>query len=286
MGIRKNKGFVRTDLIGKVMGIGLFWYFLAGFLSKQNPGGHVFESIPFSVITFLYLFSMVITVVLAIIGDQLSWGSSRRSPTSQFVPCIVFATILAWWLAGDMISSILLLIGGVLLCTGYRFNYRRQFGLINAIAKSDQTLIEHLLKKPGQMNVRAGRHGPMHTAIETDDFEVANKLLAAGAEINRPGYYGITALGYTLSGKIESMRYLLEKGADPNLLLPNGETYLMALVYHSQKQDRDYQAILDDVLAKTQLLLDAGADSTRTNKNGASAVDIAIERKLSDLART
>ncbi|MFT5116334.1 MAG: hypothetical protein ACI8P9_005702 [Parasphingorhabdus sp.] len=48
------------------------------------------------------------------------------------------------------------------------------------------------------------------------------------------------------------MDYLLENGADPNRLLPNGETDLMALAYHPQKQDRVHQKTLNDVPAKTR----------------------------------
>ena len=284
MNYKKEKGFVRIDFIGSVMGLGLFWYFFTAYMAKQNPGDYAFESFSLLTIMFLYLISMVIAIVVAILGDDASWGDSRDTPASQFIPCIVIAIVLTWWLANDVISIMVLMDIGVFVCIGYYFNYRRQFGLINAIAASDQKFIERYLEKPRLLNVKGGRHGPLHTAIDNQNFDVADKLLAGGAEIDWPGYYGITALGNALSEKIEAIRYLLDKGADPNKLLPGGDTYLMALVHHPQKQARGYQKTLNDVIAKIRLLIAAGADPAPTNESGESAADIALRREIPELA--
>src|SRR5450830_1774899 len=97
---------------------------------------------------------------------------------------------------------------------------------------------------------------------------VVKKLVAAGAEVNQPGW---AAIHYAAAGgDIETLNFLLDNAAYIDSESPNKTTPLM-LALRSGKYDA------------AQLLLNAGADIHLKNDAGMTAMDFAAETERKDL---
>jgi ankyrin repeat protein len=110
---------------------------------------------------------------------------------------------------------------------------------------------------------------PLMMACLKGQAEIARKLIARGADVNKTGW---TPLHYAAtSGQIEIMQLLLDENAYIDAASPNGTTPLMmAARYGSDKAVR--------------LLLDAGADPTLRNQLRMTAADFANSVSRRDLA--
>lgn len=106
------------------------------------------------------------------------------------------------------------------------------------------------------------------TALRDGDRKTFERLLGSAREaVNLRGAGGTTPLMYaTLYGDLESLRHLLDRGADPNLANDAGATALMWAV-----DDAD----------KTRLLLERGAKATAVSNDDRSPLAIALERRNS-----
>lgn len=64
--------------------------------------------------------------------------------------------------------------------------------------------------------------------MRADDLELTQMLLRAGADARRANRYGVTPLQLAaVNGSVAAATALIEAGADPNVVLPEGETILM-----------------------------------------------------------
>lgn len=69
---------------------------------------------------------------------------------------------------------------------------------------------------------------PLHWAAYTDDADLVDRLIRAGANVRAVNQYGVTPLSLACTnGSVRVVDRLLEAGADPNGPLPEGETPLM-----------------------------------------------------------
>jgi len=73
---------------------------------------------------------------------------------------------------------------------------------------------------------------PLQYAAEKGDLRAARALLAAGARVNDAGGSGRTPLHYALSGHLDMMRLLIEKGADVNVRDAEGASPLDDAVWN------------------------------------------------------
>ena len=102
----------------------------------------------------------------------------------------------------------------------------------------------------------------MIACLEGDD-NLVEKMVARGAEINKPGW---TPLTYAATnGHTRIVKYLLDHAAYIDAAAPNGTTALMMAAYFGHD-------------ATVGLLLDEGADPHLKNAMGFTALDLATQR--------
>src|SRR5262245_13283694 len=100
-------------------------------------------------------------------------------------------------------------------------------------------------------------------AIHNGDHARVQKLLGAGADVNTADSEGTTALMHAvIESDVKMMKLLMDHGASVNAKNSADSTALM------------YAAATD--FAKTQLLLNAGADVKVKGKRGATPMNVAV----------
>lgn len=158
-------------------------------------------------------------------------------------------------------------VGGVkgLLESGVDPNSRDPKGmpaLIVAIRRESPRSFDLLLDQPGidvDATNAAGETALMLTAL-AGDLDTSRRLLAKGAQVQRPGW---SPIHYAASGpSTELTRLLLDRGATVDAVAPNGTTPLMLAAQQGPE-------------STVTLLLERGADPRRRNQRGLQALDFA-----------
>jgi hypothetical protein len=98
----------------------------------------------------------------------------------------------------------------------------KQVGLFKAIGNEDKVMVEHFLKLGADPTVGIGPLGPSEYSITlylNDDVEIIALYLKYGMDINyQEGFTKTTILhDAVFHGRVSSVRYLLEHGADPTI---------------------------------------------------------------------
>ena len=142
--------------------------------------------------------------------------------------------------------------------------------LVFAVRSGAPKTVAFLLKQAGiQIDAtNAADETALMLAANANDLASANLLIEAGASVNRPNW---TPLHYAASkGHTEMMRLLIENDAYIDAESPNGTTPLMMAAYYATPK-------------AVKLMLEEGADPTLQNKDGQTALDMALskDKKLS-----
>ena len=142
--------------------------------------------------------------------------------------------------------------------------------LVFAVRSGAPKTVAFLLKQPGiQLDAtNTADETALMLAANANDIASANLLIEAGASVNRPNW---TPLHYAASkGHTEMMRLLIENDAYIDAESPNGTTPLMMAAYYATPK-------------AVKLMLEEGADPTLQNKDGQTALDMALskDKKLS-----
>jgi len=141
-------------------------------------------------------------------------------------------------------------------------NAQGEQGLFLAIKESSLKVATRLLDWPGtDVEARTPQdESPLMLAALKGLTELCRKLIARGADVNKPGW---APLHYAATkGHVEVIALLLEENAYIDAASPNGTTPLMMAAHYGTP-------------AAVKLLLASGADPILKNDQGLTALDFA-----------
>ena len=213
--------------------------------------------------------------------------SSFIAITRRQLVCLVLATLVAtlglasvaqaanpkdYWVyvANDNMAAV-----KELLASGFDPNTRspnQQTGLIQATRDGAWQVFDVLLASP-KINVNAANQyseTPLMYVALVGDLPRVKALVAKGAKVNKEGW---TPLHYAaVKARSAVAKFLLENGALPNELTPEGDTALIL-------------AVRADSVETVQVLINGGADPSFSNLKAQDAIDVARSRGKEDLAK-
>jgi ankyrin repeat protein len=101
--------------------------------------------------------------------------------------------------------------------------------LVDAVKNSDAAAVHSLLARRANANVtEPDGSTALHWAAQRDNVEIADLLIAAGANVQSATRYRITPIWLAAkNGNATLIEHLLKAGADPNTVAEQGETVLM-----------------------------------------------------------
>lgn len=162
-----------------------------------------------------------------------------------------------------------------LLASGFDPNTRspnQQTGLIQATRDGAWQVFDALLAAP-KINVNTANQyneTPLMYVALIGDLPRVKALITKGAQVNKEGW---TPLHYAaVKARADVAQVLLERGALPNELTPEGDTALIL-------------AVRADNVETVQVLINGGADPSRSNLKAQDAIDVARSRGKEDLAK-
>lgn len=162
-----------------------------------------------------------------------------------------------------------------LLASGFDPNTRspnQQTGLIQATRDGAWQVFDVLLASP-KINVNGANQyneTPLMYVALIGDLPRVKALVAKGAKVNKEGW---TPLHYAaVKARSAVAKFLLENGALPNELTPEGDTALIL-------------AVRADSVETVQVLINGGADPSFSNLKAQDAIDVARSRGKEDLAK-
>src|SRR5690348_11415250 len=97
--------------------------------------------------------------------------------------------------------------------------------LIEAVKRADLKAVRSLLSQHVDANVsEADGSTALHVAAQRDNLEIANLLLASGANVKAATRYNITPLSLACTnGNAAMIESFLKRGADPNSASEQGQ---------------------------------------------------------------
>ena len=182
--------------------------------------------------------------------------------------------------------------------------------LIEAVKAGDTARLRVLLGQQVDVNAsEADGSTALHWAVQRDQFDAADLLIDAGAEVAAENRYGVAPLLLACTnGSAIMIARLLDAGADPNTASPQGETALMTaartgaveavtkLLTHGAEVDaregwRGHTALMwaaaEGHLATMEALITAGAEvDARSISGGAPIVRSYFEASEPVAAKT
>lgn len=168
-----------------------------------------------------------------------------------------------------------------------------------AVWTGDLDLVNHLLGKRVPVDARNGGGATvLMVALARDEFSIASRLIAAGADVNaRPAPDESILLSPVHSGQLKAVRLLLTAGTDPRpdsaeLLIKairEGRIEILKLLLDAgcdvnARRDSGstplmWAAMFSDV-ATIRLLVEHGADVRAQDEKGRSAVQWALQEDM------
>lgn len=235
----------------------------------------------------------------SVVGIMLAIAYTSWASTDFFeggVPLRVIKVGAAWLLAYSFLTM-LVVVGAVVwvLATGQIAT--EDWNLISATEQGRRPLVERLLEDGADPDMTRLRTA-LHVAVENDNLEIVDLLVAHGADIDARDHLGRTPLFLAIvRRRPEISKVLIEADADATVTTKSGSTLLLAAAgrrdldtltwaldngadVNAVKSEGTYVSPLMVAAAKGDLemldvLLSRGADPTVTNSEGKSALDVA-----------
>lgn len=139
--------------------------------------------------------------------------------------------------------------------------------------KGNVVAVRKALSQGADVNVRKGGWTLLMSVSREGSLEIAQILLADGADPNAKGFGGETALTIAAEhGHAEIVKVLLANGADKNAITNNGDN---ALHYASEYGHRTV----------VEVLVDTGIDLNQKDKDGETPLAIAKRRSNEDVVQ-
>jgi ankyrin repeat protein len=180
--------------------------------------------------------------------------------------------------------------------------------LVEAAKKQDREGVQVLLKQRVDVNIaQPDGATALHWAAHWDDLATAERLVAAGANVQAANSYGVTPLALAAGNASAAMvALLLNAGADPNTARSSGETPLMTAArtgnvdvvkallakgadVQAKEPGADQTALMWAVSERhraiVRVLLDSGADVNARSKGGFTPLLFAARAGDLDAAR-
>ena len=138
--------------------------------------------------------------------------------------------------------------------------------LMVAAGKNKLAMAEKLIAAGANVNAQNNAAGTaLFAALAKKNIVMSEKLLAAGSDLNHTARDQTTALMFTINEEFaDGTKLLLQAGASPNLKNEQGQSALMVAACHGDI----YTAVA---------LLEVDADPTMTDMDGKTALDFALE---------
>ena len=134
--------------------------------------------------------------------------------------------------------------------------------LVEAARTGNRDLVAELLRQdPASVEqIEPDGSTALHWAVDRDDVEMIDLLIAARIDVNALNRYGFPPIAFAaVNGRAAALSRLITAGADPNTSLPGGETLLMTAARTGNPDAID-------------VLLGGGADVNPTDDAGQSAL--------------
>ena len=148
-------------------------------------------------------------------------------------------------------------------------------------------VVQLLLERGADANTREGHESPLHLASYNQDLESVRALLDSGANVDAKDSQGRTPLHQALAGSFNEdadfgvVRLLVEHGASVNVQDSLGWTPLHYVFYYSN-EDRNFD---QEGVRTVQLLVERGANVNARNKDHATPLHLASYNQYLDSAQ-
>lgn len=144
---------------------------------------------------------------------------------------------------------------------------------LSSMSTVDIAILNWVAERAPIRNIQVGRESMLHAAVESNNMEIARRLLAAGADVNAAGLMGrppFEVAVFDQQGRIrlashkEMRNLLLKHGADLNIYYGPGKDTILHRLANAPNYDPSPQKYWEDYCQKSvelaERLIDSGAD--------------------------